>query len=74
MKYTYYVAIINRTDNHLMFVTEIMSQTKVAKWEDGKPAKKFTKTTADDLMFGLICNGYDAVVIKAAKHLELSNK
>ena len=74
MKYIYHVAIIDHNTNQLRFVTEIMNQTRVAKWEDGKPAKKFTKTLADDLMFGLICNGYDAVVVKAAQHLELSNK
>ena len=73
MKYVYHIAIIDPTNNTLKFVTKINNQTKVALWEDGQPAKKFPKMAADDLLFGLICNGFNAVVVKCPAHYELHN-
>ena len=73
MKYIYHIALIDPSNNTLKFVTEVNHQTKTAKWEDGKPAKKFAKMIADDLLYGLICNGYNAVVVKCPEHYELHN-
>lgn len=73
MKYVYHVAIIDPATNRLTYVTEINNATKVALWEFEKPAKRFLKMAADDLVFGLICNGYNAVVVKCPAHYELHN-
>lgn len=73
MKYVYHVAIIDPTTNTLKYVTDIKNATRTALWEDGKPAKKFHKMMADDLLFGLICNGHNAVVVKCPAHYELHN-
>lgn len=62
-KYFYFVAIISE-DNSLKFVTRVDNTTRTCLWSDNCQAKVFTKTIADDLMFGLRCNGYNAVVIK----------
>lgn len=73
MKYVYHVAIIDPNTNHLTYVTSVNNQTRVAVWEFGKPAKRFLKMVADDLLFGLICNGHNAVVVKCPAHYELHN-
>lgn len=73
MKYTYYVAIL-RQDNTVEYVTRIDNSTKSFFCEKGKPAMKFTKTRADDLMFGMVANMCPAVVIKTPDFYELSNK
>ncbi len=73
MKYAYHVAIIDPDTNSLKFLTSVNNQTKYARWEDDQPAKLFTKTAADDMLLGLVCNGHNAVVIKCPPHYDLSN-
>lgn len=73
MKYVYHIAIIDPITNTLKYVTDVNHQTKHVKWEDGKPAKKFPKMVADNLLFGLICNAHNAVVVKCPAHYELHN-
>lgn len=71
-KYSCYVGIIH-TGNVVKYVTKINGVNKVAMWEDGKEAMKLSAHAAEDLVFGLSCNGFQAVVVKAPNHLELSN-
>lgn len=73
LKYTYYVAILH-DDNSVEYVTRIDNETKMFFCEKDKPAMKFTKTHADDLMFGMIANNCTAAVIKAPNFYNLSNK
>lgn len=67
-----YVAIIEY-DGTLSYVTGMDNATRIAYWEEGKPALDLSASVADSLMDGLLCNGYKAVVIKAADFLTLTN-
>ena len=73
MKYTYYVAILH-PNNTIEYVTRMDNSTKTFYCEKGKPALKFTKTRADDLMFGMIANCCTAAVIKVPDFYNLYNK
>lgn len=73
LKYTYYVAILHN-DNSLEYITRIDNSTKMFFCEKGKPALKFTKTNADDMLFCLVANNCNAVVIKTPNFYTLSNK
>ena len=72
MKYQYHVAIIT-DDNKIKYVTSINNLTKLAKWEAGEKAMKLNSSVANDLMYGLRCNGYTAVVIRTLDFDELVN-
>lgn len=72
MKYTHYVAWID-CDNQLHFVTKIDTKTKSWFAMKGEKAMRFSKTAADDLMFGMRCNGITAVVVKAPDFAEYIN-
>ena len=73
LKYTYYVAILH-TDNSLEYITRIDNETKMFFCEKGKPALKFSKTHADDMLYALVANFRHAVVIKTPNLYTLSNK
>ena len=73
LKYKYHVVILH-TDNTVEYVTRIDNDTKMFFCEKGKPALSFTKTRADDLMFGMIANFCCAAVIKVPDTYTLSNK
>ena len=73
LKYSYYVAILHN-DNSLEYVTRIDNESKMFFCEKGKPALKMTKTRADDLMFGMVANCRNAVVIKTPDFYNLVNK
>lgn len=73
LKYSYYVAIVH-PDNSLEYVTKVDNITKMFFCEKGKPALKMTKTGADNLMFCLVANYRNAVVIKAPEFYALNNK
>ena len=73
LKYSYCVAILH-DDNSIEYVTRIDNETKMFFCEKGKPAMEFSKTRADDLMFGMIANNCPAVVIKTPDFYNLSNK
>ena len=72
LKCTYYVAIIRGND--VEYVTSLDNATKTFLCEKGKPAKKFSKTQADDLMLGMTANFCPAAVIKVPESRILKNK
>lgn len=71
----YVIGILFPTDNEttIKYVTEVQTDPKVAKWEDGKEAKTFSKDYANDLVFGLCTNGYPAISIIKTGCLLLKN-
>ena len=73
LKYSYYVAILHN-DNSLEYITRIDNSTKMFFCEKGKPALKFSKTNADDMLYCLVVNNRNAVVIKTPNFYTLSNK
>lgn len=72
MKNKTYVGII--CDNNVRYVTHVDLRTKTALWQDGKPAQAMSKTNADNLYFGLRCNGYRAVIITMPEYEEPVNE
>ena len=64
MKYKYYVGII-KSEGGIRYVTKCSQSTKIALWQDGEKALPMTLSAAKDLVFGLRCNCYNAVVITA---------
>lgn len=62
-KYYYYVLVF--TEGGPVFVTSQDYSTKTAYWNKDKEPKEFTMTRADDLVFGLRCNGFGAVTVKS---------
>lgn len=71
MKWKYYVAVIY--DRKLSYVTEVNYQDKSAQWKCGERAKPMGMTKAQDLVFGLVCNGYPATVLKMPEFMEPAN-
>lgn len=61
----------NRTE--IKYVTNVSSESKVAKWEEGKEAIPFSKTYAKDLAWGLTLNGHPAIVMLKEPYLLLEN-
>lgn len=57
----YYVLVF--TDNGPVYVTSVNYADKSARWEKTKPPKEFSKSNAEDLVFGLRCNWFNAVVV-----------
>lgn len=54
-------------------MTNVSSESKVAKWEDGKEAITFSKAYAKDLAWGLTLNGNPAIAMLKESYLNLSN-
>lgn len=63
MKYKQYVGIID-SNNKISYVTRTENSTKTFYCEKGKEAKVFTKTGAEDLVYCLVINNYNAVVLR----------
>ena len=57
----------------IKYVTNVSSEPKVAKWEDGKEAMTFSKVYAKDLAWGLTLNGNPAIAILKESYLNLIN-
>ena len=57
----------------IKYVTNVSSEPKVAKWEDGKEAMTFSKVYAKDLAWGLTLNGNPAIIMLKELYLNLSN-
>ena len=57
----------------IKYVTNVSSEPKVAKWEDGEEAMTFSKSYAKDLAWGLTLNGNPAIAILKESYLNLSN-
>lgn len=74
MKYNYHVGIIMHSDhNKIKYVTKIDKQNKCAHWTAGEPAMKFSKTVADDYVYGLVVNGFMAMTVKVPEFYCLQN-
>ena len=72
MKNKNYVGIIE-PDNGVSYVTSMDGVTKTAMWEAGQAALPMTKSRAEDLYFGLRCNGYKSVIITMPNYEEPCN-
>lgn len=57
----------------IKYVTNVSSEHKVAKWEDGKEAITFSKAYAKDLAWGLTLNGHPAIAMLKESYLNLNN-
>ena len=68
-----HIAVIFQDEarNTIKFVTKIEGRN--ALWEAGKPALKVSDAAARDVQFGLCCNGYTAVIVKAIDGQILEN-
>lgn len=57
----------------IKYVTSILNEVKVAKWEDGKEDMTFSKAYARDLAWALSFNGNPAIVMLKESYLTLKN-
>lgn len=57
----YYVLVF--ADNGPAYVTSVNYADRSARWEKDKAPKEFNKSSAEDLVFGLRCNWFNAVVV-----------
>lgn len=55
----WYVIVIDRFGK-AKFVTSINNQCKYASWADDNKPMEFTRSGAEDLVFGLRVNGFEA--------------
>ena len=71
----YVIGILSSYEDRteIKYVTSVQTEPKVAKWDDGKEAKTFSKDYAKDLAFGLCVNGYAAIVMIKPDYLTLVN-
>ena len=63
MKKLNYVAV--RTDNGLRLVTDFDNLTRSAYWKDDGEPLHLSKAIADDIAYGLTCNGFTAYVLQS---------
>ena len=66
---TYYYVLVF-TNGGPVYVTSLEYPVKVAHWDKLKEPKLFTMHHADDLVFGLRCNGYQAVTVRSAVEID----
>lgn len=71
MKNKNYVALM--LGNSVRYITDMDRRAKTALWSPGKPALAMSRSSAEDLYFGLRCNGYKAVVITMPDYEEPTN-
>ena len=71
MKFKYYVGIIN--SRKVSYVTKVNYQNKSCLWESGERAKEMKMHEAENLFFGLCCNGYPATILKMPDFMEPAN-
>ena len=62
-KYHYYVLVF--TNNGPVYVTSINRENKYARWDKDEAPMEFNSTVAEDLVFGLLANFFNAVLIKS---------
>ena len=65
----WYVMIINPTGK-ARFVTGINNQHKYASWLDDNKPMEFTRSGAEDLVYGLRINGHEAFAVCHPMKLE----
>lgn len=76
MKNKTYVAVEMGTTEHetqIKYVTQIDNNTKAAWWKSDAPALAMSKSNAENLYFGLRCNGYKAMIITLPDYEEPHN-
>lgn len=71
MKWKYYVAVIY--DRKLHYVTKVCNSTRTAKWVEGERAVPMLMHQAENLVFGLCCNGYPATMLRMPDFMEPAN-
>lgn len=57
----YYVLVFS--DNGPAYVTSVNYMERSARWDKDLAPKEFSKSDAEDLVFGLRCNWHNAVVV-----------
>ena len=71
----HWVIGVIKKDNEVRFVTELSYSPKQAKLEEGKSPMFFeSKSCADDIAFGLLVNGYIAIVMELPEVVTIRNK
>lgn len=66
----YYVLVF--TEAGPVYVTSVSWKDKTSYWNNKEKPMLMTKSMAQDLMFGLSCNGYHAVLVQT--FYELGNQ
>ena len=61
-KKNYYYVLVFANDGPA-YVTSVDYRERSARWEKDKAPKAFTRTDAENLVFGLRCNWHNAVVV-----------
>ena len=64
----YYVLVF--TNGGPVYVTDVDYSTKTAHWDKLEKPLEMTKSSAEDLCFGLCCNFYNAVVVQHKVEIE----
>ena len=72
-EYVVGILFLYKDRTEIKYVTNVSSEPKVAKWEDGKEAMTFSKVYAKDLAWGLTLNGNPAIIMLKESYLNLSN-
>ena len=72
-KYVIGVLFPYKDRTEIKYVTNVSSEPKVVKLEDGKEAMTFSKVYAKDLAWGLTLNGNPAIAILKESYLNLIN-
>ena len=57
----YYVLVF--AESGPAYVTSVNYADKSARWDKNETPKEFTKSNAENLVFGLRCNWFNAVVV-----------
>lgn len=66
-RFNYYVAVLQGKEEK--YVTR--NERREAYWEEGKEARKFTKTIAEDIAIGLTLNGFPSYIIAVPNGLDI---
>ena len=73
MEYAVGILFPYKDRTEIKYVTNVSSEPKVAKLEDGKEAMTFSKVYAKDLACGLTLNGNPEIAILKESYLNLIN-
>lgn len=64
----YYIGIIS--DGGMKFVTARDNTNRICEWDTLQAPMAFSKRVAEETAFGLLCNGYKAVVVGSYTELD----
>lgn len=64
-KYDYLIAVFTQDETGKGHTAKFVTSTEgsTARWDAGKPAKRFSERTAKDIVYGLALNGYKAGMV-----------